>query len=86
MVAKVKPGASWRDSARSPRLWIFDAAAAFPLVFMLFNINWWTFAIAVLVMLFLKLLDYYGYKIPVFLHLIRNYIAGNRKLANPWWL
>jgi len=86
MVDSVKQGASWRDSARSPRFWIFDASAAFPLVFMLFNINMTTFMIAILVMLFLKVLDYYGYKVPVFIRIVRSYIAGKRKLASPWWL
>lgn len=86
MVGVVKPGASWRDSARPARFWIFDASAAFPLVFMLFNITWWTFAVVVFVMLFLKLLDYKGYKVIVFGRLLRNFIAGPAKIAVPWWL
>ena len=86
MTQKVKPGASWRDSGRSARFWIFDASAAFPLVFMLFNITMVTFLVSLMTMFFLKALDYYGYKVPVFFRIVRNYIAGNRKLANPWWL
>ena len=82
----VSANASWRDSARSARFWIFDAAAAFPLVFMLFHIEWWTFVLALSCMFFLKVLDYYGYKIIVFLRIIRNWVSGKHKTANPWWL
>jgi intracellular multiplication protein IcmT len=86
MRANVPASASWRDSARAARFWIFDASAAFPLVFMLFNIKWSTFVFALVCMFFLKILDYYGFKIIVFLRIIRNFVAGDYKSANPWWL
>jgi hypothetical protein len=37
------PGASWRDSARSAKLWIFDASASFPLLILAFHITMKTF-------------------------------------------
>ena len=81
----VPPGASWRDSARGAKLWIFDANAAFPLLIMAFHITWYTIAFAVSAMLFFTILSKYGITIPVFLRMIRSFLAGPRKIAVPWW-
>jgi intracellular multiplication protein IcmT len=86
MVVQFQPTASWRDSARMPRLWIFNAYATFPLLLLLFYMNWWTFSLAMMVMVFFKVIDYYGFTLPVFGRLLKSYIAGPRKLATPWWL
>ena len=79
------PGASWRDSARSAKLWIFDASASFPLLVLAFHITMKTFIFAVTAMLFFAGLRKYGFSIPVFLRWVRSTIAGPRKVAIPWW-
>ena len=84
-MAGIPPGASWRDSARGAKLWIFDANATFPLVIMAFHITWYTFGFAVVAMCFFSFLSKYGFTIPVFFRLIRSTIAGSRKIAIPWW-
>lgn len=81
-----KPGASWRDSSRSSKLWIFDSSAVFPLVIMFFHISWTTFGVAMSFVVFLSILSYYGFNISVFVRVIRSTIAGKRKIAVPWWL
>ncbi|MBM93926.1 MAG: phosphoesterase [Legionellales bacterium] len=86
MVAKFQGVASWRDSARRPRLWIFDAYATFPLLLLLFHMSWFTFGIAITVMVFLKGIDYYGFNLVVFARWIKTTLAGPRKIATPWWL
>jgi len=80
------PDAHWRDSARSSRLWIFNSSAVFPLLIFLFHIRLWTFIVAVATVIFLTLLDRYGFSITVFLRLLTNFLAGKRKIANPWWM
>lgn len=80
------PNASWRDSARPSKLWIFDSSATFPLVILIFHISWNTFFITLGFIVFLSILSYYGFTIPVFLRYLRSKIAGNRKVAVPWWL
>jgi len=79
------PGASWRDSARSAKLWIFDASACFPLLILAFHITMKTFIFAVVAMLFFAGLNKYGFSIPIFLRWIRSTIAGPRNVAVPWW-
>jgi intracellular multiplication protein IcmT len=78
--------AHWRDTARDPKLWVFDYYAVFPIVIMLFHITWITFYIAISVMLFLSIIKRYGFSVPVFLRVIRSTLAGKRKLSMPWWM
>lgn len=81
-----KPNSSWRDSARSSKLWIFDSSATFPLVLLLFNISLNTFLLALTFIVFLTVISYYGFTMPVFFRFLRSRIAGKRKVAVPWWL
>lgn len=78
--------AHWRDSARSPKFFIFDAKAAFPLLLFLIHIRWWTFTVAVLAWLFFTYLNYHGFSLEVFLRWVRATLAGKRKIAIPWWM
>jgi len=78
--------ASWRDSARSARFFIFDASAMFPIVFFLLYIRFWTFVLAVSVIVFLTAIARYGFTITIFARWLRATIAGPRRIAIPWWL
>ena len=80
------PGASWRDSARSSRLGPLDSSATFPILLLMFNIEWWTFGIVVFMIIFLSVLSRYGFTIPVFFRFVRSKLAGKRKVATPWWM
>jgi intracellular multiplication protein IcmT len=77
--------AHWRDSARPARLWIVDFRAAFPLFIFLLHIRLWTFLLAVIATLFFAMLERFGFTVAVFSRWIRAYIAGPRKIAQPWW-
>ncbi len=77
--------AHWRDSARSVRLFFLDFRACFPLLILLFHIRWWTFIVAVVATVFFTALERYGFTLMVFLRWLRAFIAGNRKIAQPWW-
>jgi intracellular multiplication protein IcmT len=77
--------AHWRDSARSVRLFFLDFRACFPLLILLFHIRWWTFILAVVATIFFTALDRYGFTLIVFLRWLRSFIAGNRRIAQPWW-
>lgn len=77
--------ATWRDSARSARFFFMDYRAAFPLLLFLLHIRLWTFCLALVVMFCLYALERYGYNVPVFLRLVRCWLAGPRKYARPWW-
>lgn len=78
--------AHWRDSARSPKFFIFDAKAAFPLLLFLLHIRWWTFIVAVVAWLIFTYLNYRGFSMEVFLRWLRSILAGKRKIAIPWWM
>jgi intracellular multiplication protein IcmT len=77
--------AHWRDSARNVRLWFIDFRACFPLLILLFHIKLWTFVLAVITTGFFAGLERYGFSVAVFLRWLRSYIAGPRKIAQPWW-
>ncbi len=77
--------AHWRDSARSVRLWIVDFRACFPLLVLLLHIRLWTFILAIVTTVFFALLERYGFSVAVFLRWLRAYVAGPRKIAQPWW-
>lgn len=80
------PDASWRDSARSSRLGPLDSSATFPILLLMFNIEWWTFILVVVTMIFLTVLSRFGFTIPVFFRWIRCTLAGRRRIATPWWM
>lgn len=86
VVRRPSSDASWRDSARPARFFIFDAKAAFPLLVFLLHITMTTFVIAVMATLFFALLRRYGFSVDVFLRWLRSIIAGKRKCAIPWWM
>ncbi len=77
--------AHWRDSARNVRLWVIDFRACFPLLLFLFHIRLWTFIAALLITGFFAGLERYGFSVAVFGRWLRSYIAGPRKIAQPWW-
>jgi len=77
--------AHWRDSARPVRFFIVDFRATFPLLLFLLHIRLWTFIFAVAATLFFGALEHYGFTMSVFARWLRSYIAGPRKIAQPWW-
>ena len=81
----IRDGTHWRDSARSPRFFMIDARAAFPLVFFLLAIHWWTFFFAIGTMIFFALLSRYGFTVPVFWRWLQSFLAGPHRVAREWW-
>ncbi len=79
------PDASWRDSARYPRFFIFDSRAVFPFMVWLLHWSWWTLIFALIAMGFFSLLLRFGFTVSVFLRWLRSSIAGPRRAAKPWW-
>jgi intracellular multiplication protein IcmT len=79
------PDASWRDSARFPKFFIFDSRAVFPILLWMFHFKWWTLIVAVIAMAFFSLLLRFGFTVTTFLRWLRAIIAGPRKAAIPWW-
>jgi intracellular multiplication protein IcmT len=77
--------AHWRDSARPVRLFFLDFRACFPLLLLLFHVRLWTFIIALFATLFFTALERYGFTLAVFGRWTRSFLAGPRKMAQPWW-
>lgn len=84
-MAMPTPNASWRDSARYPRFFMFDSRAVFPFLLWLLHIRMWTFILALIAVAFFSVLMRYGFTLGTFVRFIRSYIAGKRKMAKPWW-
>lgn len=77
--------AHWRDSARNVTLWLIDFRACFPLLLFLLHIRLWTFVVASVFTVFFGIIQYYGFTLYVFLRWLRAFLAGPRKIAQPWW-
>ena len=82
----INPDAHWRDSARPIKFFMWDGRAAFPVVIFLMHIAWWTFILTVVLIGFFSILNRYGFTPIVFGRWLRSIIAGNRKMAVPWWM
>ena len=81
----IRDDAHWRDSARTAKFFIVDSRAAFPLIFFLLHIRWWTLSVAIVAMLFFALLERYGFTVVVFFRWLRGALAGPNKSAVAWW-
>ena len=77
--------AHWRDSARTVRFWIVDYRACFSLMIFIFHIRLWTFLLAIIAIIFFVMIERFGFTVSVFGRWLRSYIAGPRKIAQPWW-
>ena len=77
--------AHWRDAARTPRFFMVDAFAAFPLVFMLLHLKFWTFMLAVVAIIFFAILERFKFTLPVFKRWLRSTLAGPIRYSYPWW-
>lgn len=77
--------AHWRDTARPVRFFFVDYRATFPILFFIVHIRIWTFLLAVAAMVFFAMVERYGFTVTVFMRWLRAYIAGPRKMAQPWW-
>jgi intracellular multiplication protein IcmT len=86
MVVEYNPNASWRDTARQPRLGIFNVRALPPMTVALFHLTYWTVGMTILSVVLLQLMEYYGFTLPVFLRTLRSRFAGKRRIATPWWM
>ena len=84
-MAMIPSDAHWRDSARSPRFFIIDARAAFPLFLLLMHIRYWTAILALASMVFFGILERFGFTVPKFWRWLRAFLAGPRKMSIPWW-
>ncbi|MFI4918681.1 MAG: IcmT/TraK family protein [Legionellales bacterium] len=75
----------WRDSARSPRFFMVDARAAFPIFLFLMHIRIWTGMLVLVSAVFFAIIEHYGFTVPVFLRWIRAFLAGSVRASRPWW-
>lgn len=85
-MAQFASSAHWRDSARSPRFFLIDARAAFPIFIFLLHIKLWTGLTVVISAVFFTIIEHYGFTVPVFFRVLRNFFAGPVKSAQPWWI
>ena len=81
----INHSAHWRDSARTARFFVVDAKAAFPMLLFLLHIRYWTFIVAVVAMTFFAMLERFGFSITIFGRVVRGFLAGPYKPAEPWW-
>lgn len=84
-MAQYNADTHWRDTARSPRFFVVDARAAFPLLLFILHFKLWTFIVAIICMLFFAMLERFGFTVQIFFRWFKSFLAGPRKLSSPWW-
>lgn len=72
----------WRDTARTPRLAIFDARLVFFLFLLALHLRLWTLILLVLAIIAFWAIERYGYVLPNALRAIRSAFAGHRRPAH----
>lgn len=75
----------WRDAARSPRFYVMDAFAAFPILLFLMHISYTTLGISAFFISFFVMLERFKFTIPVFFRWLKATMAGPIRVARPWW-
>lgn len=66
----------WRESARSLRLFFFNAYVAVPLLLFLLHIRTWTFVLLVATIVVMMVIERHGFTVPVALLAVRAKVAG----------
>lgn len=83
------PNTHWRDSARTPKLFIFDYRLVFPYIFLMVSpegILFYVFLLVVFGTIFFIIIENFSFTLPVTLRWLRNtFISGKYKKARPWW-
>src|SRR3546814_9147184 len=73
--------AHWRDTYRTPRLFMIDARAAIPLLASALHVAWWTVLPAVMTLVLFFWLERIGLSLPSALRALRATFAGNERPA-----
>ena len=73
--------AHWRDTYRTPRLFMIDARAAIPLLASALHVAWWTILPSVLTLALFFWLERIGLDLPSALRALRATFAGNHRPA-----
>ena len=67
---------NWRDTARVPKLFIFDARLLIPLAIFFLHIRAWTFYLAIFFIAVFFLLERRGYTLGVLIKMLRIKFVG----------
>lgn len=71
----------WRESGRTVKFFFVDGRATFFLLIMLYHFSLFTFGLGILSLVFLAVLENYGYNIPNALRKLRVIIFGRSRPA-----
>ncbi len=66
----------WRDSGRVTRFFIVDGRALLPMLFVLYRPHEWKFLVALPIVIFLSIIEFYGLTLPVSIRLMKRAVAG----------
>jgi intracellular multiplication protein IcmT len=79
----------WRDSARTPKIGMFDYRVVVPYIFLVLSpsaIVFYLFILVILMTTFFGIIQYFGFTMKVFLRWMRSsFISGRYKKTRPWW-
>jgi intracellular multiplication protein IcmT len=71
----------WRNTQKPARFFALDARAFFAILLFLLHARWWTFAIALVVMLVFWILERQGLTFEASLRAFRSWFLGRRRPA-----
>ena len=70
----------WRDSALTPKFYIFDARAALALLLWIMHWRMWCFELFVGILFASAVLNYFNLPIMVAIRIIKNFLAGKKRI------
>ena len=71
--------AAWRDSGRTPKLFIVDARAGLFVLLVMLHPRTWTLILALIIIAFASILERFQFTLPIAIRLFRGLIAGKHK-------
>lgn len=75
----------WRSASSVPTLLGIPCTAYLPIFIWLFHMRWWTFLIAVGVIVLFAVLAKFGLSFKVLWARLLHLLRGDRIHARPWW-
>ncbi len=75
----------WRDNMRPARFIIFDARAAFPIVFVVLRlVSWYTWGFFIAALIFFYILERFGLTFEAAMRRFRAALCGRNRPAHIW--
>lgn len=68
----------WRNTALSVKFFFIEGLAGLPLLLFILHIRWWSFFVSFSAVMFLVVIRYFGYTVPVAWRTLKTSLGGRK--------